>query len=367
MPAQCRPVIIAATAGGPPPWDDVRRRTGACPLEARGIRFGLEDLRRVSRLVEARSTAYFGLPPEDWDVRKSLLGALGLTILLAAAGCFATPGDGLFGPASGVGALDRESHPALTLKATPARGLAPLPATFELRAHGGNGTALDWTLDFGDGSALVRGEGLPAQVRHTYSKPGSHLVKASIQDEDWEAVSTLSIVALAAKAAQAAEPLDPVQGPAEPPPGYAPPRPQSSSSTGPTSSPGPGNGDQDPPPKGPPQASSSSTTPESPTPSTSSDPSTSTSPPEGPTPSESTTESHAPTPSESPTATSTATGEPTPTEEPTPTPEPTPTEEPTPTPEPTPTEEPTPTPEPTPTEEPTTTPGPTPTPSDPPA
>jgi hypothetical protein len=172
----------------------------------------------------------------------SLCAALSF-LALASAGCVTQSHDGVFGPASDLGA-GGESRPFLSLKAVPARGAAPLPVDLTLSARDRDGDALTWTLDFGDGSPLSSGSQLPATVRHTYAHAGAYVATLKVKDKAGELPTTISIVALEGGRATAPAEEPPVQGPEPAPPGYSPPtetRPRSSSSSGTTSSPSPTN------------------------------------------------------------------------------------------------------------------------------
>lgn len=168
-------------------------------------------------------------------------GLCAALVLLAAtsAGCFAQPSDGLFGPAGSDvdGGVAVGTQGALSLRASPARGAAPLEVTFTLSMQGDD---QEWTLDFGDRSPAATGKELPATVTHTYAKEGSYVAKFRPSGGDALA-ATVAILVLepvltgtSTSLPPEAPPTDEEEPAGPPPPGYAPPPPPpppSSSST----------------------------------------------------------------------------------------------------------------------------------------
>jgi PKD repeat protein len=174
-------------------------------------------------------------------MRQAAACAAMVLLAASAAGCFSQPGDGRFGPAgSDVGEVAVGTQGALSIRASPARGPAPLDVTFTLAIQGDD---REWTLDFGDGTAAATGKELPATLRHAYAKQGSAIAKFRPTGGDALA-ATVAITVLAPVPAVTATSTDAPTTPEEPagppPPEYATPPPHSSSSsTGPTSSPEP--------------------------------------------------------------------------------------------------------------------------------
>ncbi|MHB1261927.1 MAG: PKD domain-containing protein [Thermoplasmatota archaeon] len=222
--------------------------------------------------------------------------SVGLALLaLATSGCFTPRGDGVFGPAGSLGG-DEGSAPALSLKASPARGPGPLVVGFSLNARGGEGGSLSWSLDFGDHSAPAAGTELPATPSHTYKAAGAYVTTFKVKGGAGESVSTLSIVVLEGLASSTGQP-SPTQGP-EPPPEYSGPQPRPS----PTSSQSTTSQNA----TGTPSASSTSTPPTSETNSTTPGPTSSNSTPTPEPTSSTTTTSDTATSSDTATTTSTS-------------------------------------------------------------
>ncbi|MEA3165294.1 MAG: cytochrome c, partial [Thermoplasmata archaeon] len=155
-------------------------------------------------------------------VSRLASACVGLVLLtLASSGCFNAKGDGVFGPASSLGG-DENSAPALSMKATPARGPGPLEVEFSLSARDRDGDALSWALDFGDRTAPAAGTDLPAKAKHTYKAPGAYVATFKVKDRAGESVSTLTVVVLEGIVSKTGTP-SPTQGPE--PPQYQPPPP----------------------------------------------------------------------------------------------------------------------------------------------
>jgi PKD repeat protein len=150
----------------------------------------------------------------------SLCAGLALVTLLTS-GCFNAQGDGVFGPANSLGG-DENSSPALSLKATPARGPGPLDVEFALSARDRDGDPLSWSLDFGDHSKSAAGTQLPVKVKHSYKDAGAFVATFKVKDDAGESVSTVSIIVLEGILSETGTP-SPTQGPE--PPQYQPPPP----------------------------------------------------------------------------------------------------------------------------------------------
>lgn len=164
-------------------------------------------------------------------LRPASLGVGLLLVLLALSGCFQQPGDGVFGPASGLD-VEANNSPALSLQASPARGPSPLLVEFSLSAKDRDGDPLAWSLDFGDETAPAEGNDLPARPRHTYRVEGSYVATFTVVQGEEDYTSRISIVVLEGVVSSTGTP-SPTQGP-EPPP--TPPPSSSSSSSSDTGS-----------------------------------------------------------------------------------------------------------------------------------
>ena len=157
--------------------------------------------------------------------RVASLGAGLALLVIAMSGCFTQPEDGVFGPANSLGGAENDS-PALSLKASPARGPGPLEVEFSLSALDRDGGALTWSLDFGDRTAPAAGSDLPGRPRHTYTAPGAYVATFKVVSGDGDGaesfVSSITIVVLEGLVSDS----EPTQGPEEAPeeaPEYSPP------------------------------------------------------------------------------------------------------------------------------------------------
>src|SRR5687767_3324988 len=101
-------------------------------------------------------------------LRSFARAVIAVALAVAASGCFAQPGDGIFGPASSLGGLDDGSRPIVSVKATPARGAPPLAVEFTVGARDSDEDMGGWWIDFGDGSPWTNGTTVPAKILHTY-------------------------------------------------------------------------------------------------------------------------------------------------------------------------------------------------------
>lgn len=297
-----------------------------------------------------------------------------LALALAAAplaGCFeyGTAGS-VFGPAADPPRGDAGPSWAISIKAKPAQGAAPLLASVAIQADGAPAD-VPWSVDFGDRSPLVRGHGPVGAAEHRFTAPGRYdvLITVGAGDEARQSVLTIRVLPPGVVVEKPDEEVEATPVPAPAGGGRSPGRSPggSSSSTGTTSAPS-SNGtdssssssgtggptfapkDPDKDKKGKDGNTSSSS---SASPSTSSSSSTTASTSQSPTPSPTATASSSsspsasPSPTPDPTPTETASPTPTPTQTPTPTPTSTATESPSPSPTASGSPSPTPAPEPT--------------------
>jgi PKD repeat protein len=86
---------------------------------------------------------------------------------------------------------------SLTLDST--SGVVPLPVTATITASDDEDDALTYVVDFGDGAAAQSG-GLPHDpLQHTYTKPGTYVVRYSVSDGKLTTVKTATVVAALAE------------------------------------------------------------------------------------------------------------------------------------------------------------------------
>lgn len=88
--------------------------------------------------------------------------------------------------------------PAVRLTANATRGPAPLAVAFTLAASDGDGEVERWSLDFGDGTPPLRGQGAPPEATfvHTYASPRAFEARVEAADDD--GLVATATVALAA-------------------------------------------------------------------------------------------------------------------------------------------------------------------------
>ena len=72
--------------------------------------------------------------------------------------------------------------PTVQVTSSPASGSAPLVTTTTLAASDPDGDDLTYTVDYGDGTALVRGALPTAPLTHTYTTGGSYVIRTAITD-----------------------------------------------------------------------------------------------------------------------------------------------------------------------------------------
>ena len=74
--------------------------------------------------------------------------------------------------------------PTASLTATPSTGKAPLQVTFDASGSSdANGTITSWSIDFGDGSTVAGGNGVPPSSQpHTYAA-GTYTATLTVNDD----------------------------------------------------------------------------------------------------------------------------------------------------------------------------------------
>jgi PKD repeat protein len=102
--------------------------------------------------------------------------------------------------------------PSAFLSADPSSGMVPLDVDFTLGAEDQDGSIASWSLDFGDGSEPVAGEGAPpAEATHTYTEPGNYTARLTVADD--EAATAEAHVLISAEAFANQAPTASIDGP----------------------------------------------------------------------------------------------------------------------------------------------------------
>ena len=98
--------------------------------------------------------------------------------------------------------------PTATLSVSTTSGPPPLAVNFTVGGVDPDGDAIQWSLDYGDGSVAASGNALPKDVSHAFTAAGNFTVKLTVTDSKGAAGDKMQVITVSAGAAEGPQVTD---------------------------------------------------------------------------------------------------------------------------------------------------------------